>query len=249
MNFLKKLKQPLSTPRGNKQQNSDKDLDDDLYDEYVVEAPPHPSELLALGLDPNAVDEEKLKEFYNKTKSEGNKTACNSVLLARQRQKEEIEEKKKTREEWKYFDSLTARVQQAVDSTKKTLDHLKESSAIDEITQPDYELKLSADQIFKSSATVKQEKEGADNWVDFGEDTSEKRTEKAVAESAATNDNSAKETEEKKPTEVDPFGVSSGSTPLLDILCETSEPIVPLVKEVASPNSGPDPFDTSFVKI
>lgn len=258
MNFLKKLKQPLTGPKGNKQNNNhnntDKDLEDDLYDEYVVEAPPHPSELLALGVDPNAAGvnlDEKLKELYSKSKTEGNKIACNSVLLAKQRQKEEIEEKKKTREEWKYFDSLTARVQQAVDSTKKTLDHLKESSAIDELTQPEYELKLSADELFKSSATVKQEKEGADNWVDFGEETDEKKKIAAAAEKEGTEDANRNKSEpqegESKDTQ-DPFCVPTSSTTLLDILCETSEPISSITREVAS-SSGPDPFDTSFVKI
>lgn len=243
MNFFKKLRQPLTTPKGN---NAGKDLEDDLYDEYVVEAPPHPSELQALGVDPNAADaSEKLKELYSKSKTEGgNKPACNSVLLARQRQKEEIEEKKKTREEWKYFDSLTARVQQAVDSTKKTLDHLKESSAVDEITQPDYELKLSADEIFKSSATVKREKEGADNWVDFGEDTSEKQPTEARSQLELTENNSSS----SKSQEVDPFCMPTNSAPLLDILCESSGPIDLATKETNS-EPGPDPFDTSFVKI
>lgn len=156
---------------------SDKNLEDDLYDEYVVEAPPHPSELLALGVDPSEIDAndpEKLKELYRKAKEEGKDKKTNSVLLARQRQKEEIEEKKKTREEWKFFDSITARVEQAVKESQKTLEQLKECSAVDKLTEPEYELRLSADEVFKSSKSVKQEK-GPNNWIDFNDDETGKK--------------------------------------------------------------------------
>lgn len=195
MNYLKKKLKPLTTGltnaatnvtaatgagsssgrhNHNNRHNFDKDLEDDLYDEYVVEAPPHPSELLALGVDPTDIDvnnPEKLKELYRKAKEEGKDKKTNSVLLARQRQKEEIEEKKKTREEWKFFDSITARVEQAVKDSQKTLEQLKESSAIDKLAEPEYELKLSADEVFKSSQSVKTEK-SADNWINFNEDDS-----------------------------------------------------------------------------
>lgn len=198
MNYLKKKLKPLTTGltnaatnvtatgagsssghrrnrhnnHNNNRHNFDKDLEDDLYDEYVVEAPPHPSELLALGVDPTDIDvndPEKLKDLYKKAKEEGKDKKTNSVLLARQRQKEEIEEKKKTREEWKFFDSITARVEQVVKDSQKTLEQLKESSAIDKLAEPDYELKLSADEVFKSSHSVKQEK-SADNWINFNEE-------------------------------------------------------------------------------
>lgn len=195
MNYLKKKLKPLTTGltnaatnvtaatgagsssgrhNHNNRHNFDKDLEDDLYDEYVVEAPPHPSELLALGVDPTDIDvnnPEKLKELYRKAKEEGKDKKTNSVLLARQRQKEEIEEKKKTREEWKFFDSITARVEQAVKDSQKTLEQLKESSAIDKLTEPEYELKLSADEVFKSSQSVKTEK-SAENWINFNEEDS-----------------------------------------------------------------------------
>lgn len=194
MNFLKKKLKPLTSgltsaannvtsinSHSNKNEKVEKDLEDDLYDEYVVEAPPHPSELLALGVDPTDIDvndPEKLKELYKKAKEEGKDKKTNSVLLAKQRQKEEIEEKKKTREEWKFFDSITARVEQVVKDSQKNLNQLKESSAIDKLTEPEYELRLSADQIFKSSATVKQEK-SANNWIDFDEDDNNNKEEEA----------------------------------------------------------------------
>lgn len=175
MNYLKKK---IKTTTGgvnnnNNNNNKEKDLEDDLYDEYVVEAPPHPSELIALGVDPNEIDindPDKLRELYKKAKEEGKDKQVNSVLLAKQRQKEEIEEKKKTKEEWKFFDSITARVEQAVKESQKTLDQLKETSTVEKLTQPEYELRLTADEVFKSSKTVKQEK-SADNWIDFGEGT------------------------------------------------------------------------------
>ena len=191
MNFLKKKLKPLTSGltsaadfasnshhKHNKNSNiGEKDLEDDLYDEYVVEAPPHPSELLALGVDPTEIDvndPEKLKELYRKAKEEGKDKKTNSVLLAKQRQKEEIEEKKKTREEWKYFDSLTSRIEQVVKNSQKTLEQLKETSAIEKLSEPEYELKLSADQVFKSSSTVKLEK-SANNWIDFEEEESTKK--------------------------------------------------------------------------
>lgn len=190
MNFLKKKLKPLTsgfipatagnvtTGSGSSKHNkANRDLEDDLYDEYVIEAPPHPSELLALGVDPTDIDvndPEKLKELYRKAKEEGKDKKTNSVLLAKQRQKEEIEQKKKTREEWKFFDNLNARVEQVVKESQKNLEHLRESSAIDKLTEPDYELRLSADQVFKSSGTVKQEK-SANNWIDFSEEDSSNR--------------------------------------------------------------------------
>lgn len=179
MNYLKKKLKPLaanltSTTAGSTSatsKHSAKDLEDDLYDEYIVEAPPHPSELLALGVDPSQIDindPDKLRELYRKAKQEGKDKVTNSVLLAKQRQKEEIEAKKKTHEEWKFFDSITARVEQAVKDSQKSLEQLKVSSAVNKIAEPDYELRLSADQVFRSSASVKQE-HNADNWVNFNE--------------------------------------------------------------------------------
>lgn len=190
MNYLKKKLKPLaanlsnsatgSTANNARNKHSDRDLEDDLYDEYVVEAPPHPSELLALGVDPAQIDTndpDKLRELYRKAKQEGKDKITNSVLLAKQRQKEEIEAKKKTHEEWKFFNSITARVEQAVKDSQKSLEHLKESSAVNKIIEPDYDLRLSADQVFKSSASVKQE-HSADNWVDFSDDAVSQRTSK-----------------------------------------------------------------------
>lgn len=161
MNFLKKKLKPLTSGLSNsqsKQTNQKQDLESDLYDDYVVEAPPHPSELLALGVDPTDIDvndPEKLRELYRKVKEEGKEKKVNSVLLAKQRQKEEIEEKKKTREEWKFFDSLTARCEEAVKSSQKKLEELKETSTIDALTQPEYEFRDYSKEI--AIATTSQE--------------------------------------------------------------------------------------------
>lgn len=183
MNFIKKRLKPLTsglssgfttsnTNARNKSERNQEDLESDLYDDYVVEAPPHPSELLALGVDPTDIDvndPDKLRELYKKAKQEGKDKKTNSILLAKQRQKEEIEEKKKTREEWKFFDSLNARVEEAVKNSQKTLSQLKESSAIDKLNEPDYELRLTADQVFKSANSVKQER-SVNNWINFSEE-------------------------------------------------------------------------------
>lgn len=184
MNFLKKKLKPLTSGLTQTNQaaagqtkrgagtKANKDLEDDLYDEYVVEAPPHPSELLALGVEPSEIDvndPDKLRELYKKALEEGKASKTNSVLLARQRQKEELEEKKKTREEWKFFESLTTRVEQVVKTSQKNLDLWKETSAVDQLAEPDYELRQTADEVFKPVNTSKIEK-GADSWIDFDED-------------------------------------------------------------------------------
>uniref|UniRef100_A0A6G1S8M2 Uncharacterized protein n=1 Tax=Aceria tosichella TaxID=561515 RepID=A0A6G1S8M2_9ACAR len=203
MNYLKKKLKPLTsgfnnqaatTTSGNQQQRGhhNKDLEDDLYDEYVVEAPPHPSELLALGVEPTEIDindPDKLRELYRKAKEEGKDKKTNSVLLARARQKEEIEEKKRTREEWKFFDSLTSRVEQVVKESQKNLDHWKESSAVSELTEPDYELRQTADEVFRSVTAAKLEK-GANDWIDFDEDSgtsSKKKDQNNNKDNSTTN--------------------------------------------------------------
>lgn len=172
MNYLKKKIKSPGTNNNNSSNNNNKDLEDDLYDEYVVEAPPHPSELLALGVNPDEIDinnPDKLRELYRKAKEEGKDKQINSVLLAKQREKEEIEEKKKTKEEWKFFDSLTARVEQAVKDSQKTLDQLKDTNIIEKLSEPEYELKLSADEVFKSSSNNVKLEKSANQWIDFGE--------------------------------------------------------------------------------
>lgn len=234
MNFLKKKLKPLTSGLTNTNQTTagqgkrgghttSKDLEEDLYDEYVVEAPPHPSELLALGVEPTEIDvnnPDKLRELYEKAIEEGKDKKTNSVLLARQRQKEELEEKKRTREEWKFFESLTTRVEQVVKSSQKNLDHWKETSAIDQLAKPDYELRQTANEVFKPVTNSKIEKD-ANNWIDFDEDqkntSNNKEGERLVARS-------------KDEKQVDEFGcpderkattlTGEGSTLVVDELLE-----------------------------
>jgi len=217
MNFFKKKLKPLasgfSTATTNLNTNHQrghsnaKNLEDDLYDEYVVEAPPHPSELLALNIDPAEIDvndPDKLRELYKKAKQEGRDKQTNSTLLARQRQKEQLEEKKRTREEWKYFDSLTSRVEQVVKDSQKTLEQLKESSAVKKLTEPDYELRQTPDEVFRPTTAVKQEK-GENDWVDFEEDLNKKDK---LSNSDKANKSGAKS------DELDEFGCPKRKTSL-----------------------------------
>jgi hypothetical protein len=201
MNFLKKKLKPLTsgfnqstaatsstassatTTSHSRTNQHKKDLEDDLYDEYVVEAPPHPSELIAL------------RELYRKAREEGKDKKFNSVLLARQRQKEEIEEKKRTREEWKFFDSLTSRVEQVVKESQKNLNHWRESSAVSELTEPEYELRQTADEVFRSVTAAKLEK-GANNWIDFDEDAARAKAAKQKEQATAGQDQQANPEEE-----------------------------------------------------
>lgn len=212
MNYLKKKLKPLTAglTASNNHTNKQKDLEDDLYDEYVVEAPPHPSELLALGIEPSEIDvndPDKLRELYKKAKEEGKDKKTNSILLAKQRQKEEIEEKKKSAEEWKFFNNLTLRVEQVVKESQKNLDQLKGSSAIETLAEPDYELRLTPDQVFRPTSTVKLEKEGENSWVDFGDEDSNFKTDKS--------EGTAKDKQEEK-EEFDEFGCPKRKLSVVD---------------------------------
>lgn len=261
MNFLKKKLKPLTSSlssysshshASNKHQNDDEDLENDLYDDQVIDVPPHPSELLALGVDPTDIDvndPEKLRELYRKAKEEGKDKKTNSVLLAKQRQKEEIEEKKKTGEEWKLFDSITARVELAVKETKKTLEQLEKSSAVETIAEPEYELRLTPDQVFKPATSVKQERT-ADNWINFSE--SEQSGKGTIIKIDSPQTDLERITEEPR--------VASANQNLLDeLLDDFSASPSPISSkehtarenqtesEIEKKVESDDPFDTSFV--
>lgn len=293
MNFLKKKLKPLTSgsittanlnqfgtgPGGQTKKgqtsgthNNNRDLEDDLYDEYVIEAPPHPSELLALGVDPNEIDTgnpDKLRELYKKAIEEGKDKKTNSIFLARQRQKEELEEKKRTREEWKFFDSLASRVEEVVKTSQKNLDHWKESSTISQLTEPEYELRETADQVFKSVTTIKQEK-GENDWIDFDEEGSEKVDLKAAARprprprsQSATSDEPKQQQQQKQQPlldEVDPFDSSFVVGPSViseelekqeaDLwLGEDSSSVKEDSKKSTAAATYVDPFDTSYVNL
>lgn len=274
MNFIRKKLKPAgfsqhqnknSSSSSNK--NNNRDLEDDLYDEYVVEAPPHPSELIALGVDPSEIDvndPDKLRDIYKRATQEGKHTKTNSVLLARQRQKEAIEERKRTGEEWKFFDSLTSRVEQVVKESQKNLEQWKESSAVSELTKPEYELRQTVDEVFRAVSTVKAEKVGESDWIDF--DESDDKEKKA----ARADSNTRLEEKQDKGQELDEFGCPRAGKELIveEILRDTFGPPSPLPSEqqqppqVASSTTASsadqvadqaskfiDPFDTSYVKL
>ena len=218
MNFLKKKLKPLastftSTSANSGAQNAGRDLEDDLYDEYIVEAPPHPSELLALGVDPEKIDvndPDKLRELYRKAKEEGRDKQTNSVLLAKQRQKEELEERKRTGEEWKFFDSLSSRVEQAVKDSQKSLEVLRDRSAVNKLQEPDYELRQTADEVFRPASSVKAEK-GANEWVNFGDQSEAKQQQQQREEPSEEECNRDKDNNGQ---ELDCFGCPKRKTSL-----------------------------------
>lgn len=261
MNYLKKKLKPLTSglssvtsnitsshSHQNNRHDKDEDLENDLYDDQVIDVPPHPSELLALGIDPTDIDvndPDKLRELYRKAKEEGNDKKTNSVLLAKQRQKEEIEEKKKTKEEWKFFDSITARVEQAVKESQKTLEHLKESSAIETLAEPNYELRLTPDQVFKPAAAIKQER-SAENWIDFNEGECDEASIIKLEE----NISRSKVPQEKQGEAISVLGNQHLLDDLLKDTNPSSSPSSPTrERNIKSelPTEEVDPFDTSFV--
>lgn len=275
MNFLKKKLKPLtsglssvtsnlSSHPNSKHNKDDEDLDSDFYNDQVVDVPPHPSELLALGVDPTDIDvnnPDKLRELYRKAKEEGRDKKTNSVLLAKQRQKEDIEEKKKTAEEWKFFDSITARVEQVVKESQKTLEQLKESSAVETLAEPDYELRLTPDQVFRPVSPAKQER-SANNWINFEEDRQVGDIIKIEPDPFGLVSQQASSGKQQKQIEQPQ---RTGNQNLLDDLLDDFSPVpkqsaqvttntvkkVELDKpEAASKTAGniDDPFDTSFVQ-
>ncbi|KAH7972172.1 hypothetical protein HPB52_008586 [Rhipicephalus sanguineus] len=72
------------------------------------------------------------------------------------------EAKERTGEEWRFFEQLTQRVQDTVHKTQTTLSKIKESSAITELTRPDYYLEPTA-------APPEQPASPARSWVNFEE--------------------------------------------------------------------------------
>lgn len=71
------------------------------------------------------------------------------------------EAKERTGEEWRFFEQLTQRVQDTVQKTQTTLSKIKESSAITELTRPDYYL--------EPAAAPPEPASPARSWVNFEE--------------------------------------------------------------------------------
>lgn len=69
--------------------------------------------------------------------------------------------KERTGEEWRFFEQLTQRVQDTVQKTQDTLSKIKESSAIAELSRPDYYL--------ESAPPPEQPVSPARSWVNFEE--------------------------------------------------------------------------------
>ncbi|KAL1435018.1 hypothetical protein MTO96_001567 [Rhipicephalus appendiculatus] len=175
------------------------------------------------------------------------------------------EAKERTGEEWRFFEQLTQRVQDTVHKTQTTLSKIKESSAITELTRPDYYLEPAA-------APPEQPASPARSWVNFeesegaeapGPSAGPSEPEKgAEAQAAGDEDQARKLLEEFGFGIEEPPAPPPSSAPHLDLLSgfgvEEPQPSEALHIDVSDPfdtsfvdtlatSTEPDPFDTSFV--
>ncbi len=126
MNYLKKKLKVHNKPKHD---------DDDDFDNYIPPVPPHPSTLnqeqttngdttQPLQQEPEISADELLEQLREKE------------FVRKKEEKEKIKEKeesKKDREDWKFFLSLTAKVEDITTKTQSALEKLKDKSAVEEI--------------------------------------------------------------------------------------------------------------------
>ena len=139
MNYLKKKLKLNSKSKHNE--------DDDDYDNYVPPVPPHPSTLVnnqASGT-PNStlqsISDPTQPTLQEQTEPEISaeellKQLKEKEFIRRQEEKEKIKEQEKekqNREDWKFFLSLTAKVEDITIKTQSALEKLKDTSAVEEI--------------------------------------------------------------------------------------------------------------------
>ncbi|KAH7942182.1 hypothetical protein HPB49_021780 [Dermacentor silvarum] len=188
--------------------------------------------------------------------------------LAEGQQPPEGAAKEHTGEEWRFFEQLTQRVQDTVQKTQTTLSKIKESSAITELTRPDYYLETAAappDPVSPARSWVNfEESEGAEaagpsepakepvggSVKDLvsepsGELISESVGSPPEAQPAADEDQARKLLEEFGFGIEEPPPPPPSNAPHLDLLSgfgvEEPQPSEALHVDVS------DPFDTSFV--
>lgn len=139
MNYLKK-KLKLN-------QKSKHNEDDDDYDNYVPPIPPHPSTLVnsqasgAPNLTPQPISDPTQALPQQQTEPEISaeellKQLKEKEFIRKQEEKEKLreqEKEKQSREDWKFFLSLTAKVEDITNKTQSALEKLKDTSAVEEI--------------------------------------------------------------------------------------------------------------------
>lgn len=127
MNFLKKK------IKGHKKAIED----DEDYGDYIPVAPPHPDDLLRNQQNlatPFAVN----NEYFTKSNQSIQPTTADSSNQDNNEEQPKnqpkfIRKPKEEKEEWKFFEQLTARVQATVSKTEKELEKIKATTNVDEI--------------------------------------------------------------------------------------------------------------------
>lgn len=118
--------------------------DDEDYGDYIPEVPPHPDDLLKNQqnlVSPFAVNNDFFIKSPQAEQQPSAAAAAGSEPGAGQPQPKIIRKPKEEKEEWQWFNSLTARVQQTVAKTEKEIEKIKATTKVDEIeakTEPEF---------------------------------------------------------------------------------------------------------------
>lgn len=233
MNYLKKKLK--SHKRGHE--------DPEDFDDYIPVAPPHPSEVLRLEQEAARLAKatpEELAAIEDKKKKEEERLAAK-------------EEAKKDSEGWKFFEGLTARVNDTVTKTQAVADKFKDSTTAEELTrQADIELGF-----LDPVGPDEEEERGASfakgQWIGFGESASgqddDNWGEKAVQTRKASVIVAIQE-ESSDPTFcqnlLDDFGFGPPTSSSDNNL---AAPQVPVLYDSCNEEIEDDPFDTSYVNV
>jgi len=155
MNFLKKKLKVYNKPKHD---------DDDDYDHYPIQVPPHPS-TLNQDQTANGVPTQPLQQEPEISADELLEQLREKEFVRKKEEKEKIKEKeenKKDREDWQFFLSLTAKVEDITSRTQSALEKLKDTSAVDEIiNESDYDYVPQNDE---------NAPKPAGSWIAFSED-------------------------------------------------------------------------------
>lgn len=253
MNFLrKKLKQHK------KHANDDDDLDD-----YIPPVPPHPSELAKL--EEQAKDLltcDNLSVIVSESNALGSTaTATTTTSHATPSGLPSKHKVDKDKEEWKFFEQLTAKVEEAVVRTQSNLDELKKASAAEEIAKKseysDEDDIPVDDEFFEETGKVTGVvAKGTANWVALDEGTTKTNEKDKIKSPSPTEPISS---EQSNPIVNSSNEISQQPiNPPVDLLDDFGFGEEPKPSESVQPSAVlfdyendylDDPFDTSFVDI
>ncbi|XP_054160700.1 uncharacterized protein LOC128958791 [Oppia nitens] len=247
--------------------------DDDDYDSYIPVVPPHPSTLSANSAhnthinssdiqQPNGDPTQTLPVTGQTQQTEVNaeellKELKEKEFIRRQEEKQQIliqEKEKQNREDWQFFLSLTAKVEDITNKTQSTLEKLKDTSAVDEISN---QIDDGLEYVPQPDVVVVK---SAGQWVAFSEDgqqPSNQQTDPDInsdkQKPTKTPQQITEESLKKVAKEVKPETINLETSNLLDDFGFNKEPeVIPVAYQPVvfeEEDYLDDPFDTSFVNV